>query len=415
MKYRYYKRVLKEITPIILNNIGYIPTALHVWHTLKNAKMVPVSDYEIPFRADGISYLKHKERKDILGRADWLLEEILVKDPAQLIRKMPEIIGRQFQGQWAIYACSMTAFALCNIINLFPDTKVKYLHRLPELIDLVNTPTIRFYDTMWWEEDAMETLDGNKSHMTYLSILAWMIGQYRLVGGDGRYDVLHRKLFDTLNRRMRQSRDLNLPSFPNGVVFLPDMMFCLLALKDYSSLHNGEFADTLTLWLQKAKNHWIDNKTGLLYSCYYRNQTSGRVSGAYAGLNCTGLAMLDEEFGREQFQIMKSTLGVKFGNEIEPYIGIKEYLHSSSKISFDIDAGPVIYGLSPSGIAFSMGAATYLGDWDFRKGLLATAELGGHTVKSWNTRHYKLAEIMLTGEAITLAMRTMINFDEINK
>lgn len=415
MKYRYNKRVLKGITPIILNNIGYIPTALRVWRTLRNAKIVPVSDYEISFWEEGIPHLKHKERKDILGRADWLLKEVLVKDPEQLISKMPEIIGRQFQGQWAIYACSMTVFALCNIIKLFPDTKDEYLHRLPGLIDLVNTPTIRFYDTMWWEEDAMETLNGNNSHMTYLSILAWMIGQYRLVGGDGRYDDLHRKLCDTLNRRMRLSRDLNLPSFPNGVVFLPDMMFCLLALKDYGKLYEGEFEDTVSLWLQMAKNHWIDKKTGLLYSFYYRNRTAGRVSGAYAGLNCTGLAMLDEEFGREQFQIMKSALGVKFGKEFEPYIAIKEYLHSSSKISFDIDAGPVIYGLSPSGTAFSMGAATYLGDWDFRKGLLATAELGGHTVKSRKTRHYKLAEIMLTGEAITLAMRTMVNFDEINK
>ena len=412
MKNRY---MLKEITPIILNNIGYFPTALRVWHTLKNAKMVPVLDSEIPFRADGISYVTHKERKDILGRADWLLKEVSVKDPEQLIGKMPEIIGRQIQGEWAIYACSMTAFALCNIIKLFPDTKDKYLHCIPELIELVNTPTIRFYDTMLWKEDAMETLDGNNSHMTYLSILAWMIGQYRLAGGDGRYDVLHRKLCDTLNRRMRQSRDLNLPSFPNGVVFLPDMMFCLLALKDYGKLYNGEFEDTVSLWLQMAKNHWIDKKTGLLYSCYHRNRTAGRVSGAYAGLNCTGLAMLDEEFGREQFQIMKRTLGVQFGDEFEPYIAIKEYLHSSSKISFDIDAGPVIYGLSPSGISFSMGAATYLGEWSFRKGLLATAELGGHTVKSRNTRHYKLAEIMLTGEAITLAMRTMVNFDRINK
>ncbi len=415
MKYRYYKRVLKDIGPIILNNIGYIPTALHVWHTLKNAKMMPVPDYESSFCVEGKPHLKHKERKDIIGRANWLLKEVLVKDPEQLIRKMPEIIGRQFQGEWAIYACSMTAFALCNIIKLFPDTKDKYLHRLPELIDLVNTPTIRFYDTMWWKEDAMETLDGNNSHMTYLSILAWMIGQYRMVGGDDGYDELHRKLCDTLNRRMRQSRDLNLPSFPNGVVFLPDMMFCLLALKDYGKLNNGEFEDTVSLWLHMAKNHWIDKKTGLLYSSYYRNQTAGRVSGAYAGLNCTGLVLLDEDFGREQFQIMKRTLGVQFGNELKPYIGIKEYLHSSSKISFDIDAGPLIYGLSPSGIAFSMGAATYLGDWSFRKGLLRTAELGGHTVKSRRTRHYKLAEIMLTGEAITLAMRTMVNFDEINK
>lgn len=415
MQLRWNKRLLREVAPLVLNNIGYVPTALHVWHLLKNAQMTPVNDYQIPFRADGISYLQHKERKDIICRANWLLREVSVSEPERLISKMPKIIGRQFQGQWAIYACSMTAFALCNIIRLFPETKEKYLHRIPELIDLVNTSTIRFYDTMWWEEDAMETLDGDNSHMTYLSILAWMIGQYQLAGGDDRYETLHKKLCKTLNRRMRQSHDLNLPSFPNGVVFLPDMMFCVLALKDYSTIHNGEFSDTVRLWLHMAKNNWIDKKTGLLYSCYYRNRTAGRISGAYAGLNCTGLVLLDEEFGRTQFQIMKRTLGVQFVNECKPYIGIKEYIEHPSKIMFDIDAGPVIYGLSPSGIAFSMGAATYLGDWSFRKGLLATAELGGHTVSSRGTRHYRLAKIMLTGEAITLAMRTMVNLDEINR
>lgn len=188
-------------------------------------------------------------------------------------------------------------------------------------------------------------------------------------------------------------------------------MFCLLALKDYSKLHNGRFADTIALWLQIAKKNWIDKKTGLLYSLYFRNQAHGRTSGAYAGLNCSGLVLLDEEFGKEQFQIMKHILGVQFGDESNPYIGINEYLNSSSKISFDIDAGPIIYGLSPTGIAFSMGAATYLDDYTFRKGLLRTAELGGHTVKSKDARHYKLAEIMLTGEAITLGMRTMAKFD----
>lgn len=210
MKYRYNKRMLKQFTALIFKNLGYIPSALHVWHTLKNSCMMPVSEYENPVRAEGLTELKLKERIDILGRADWLLKEVAVKEPELLIRKMPEIIGRQFQGQWAIYACSMTAFALCNIIKLFPDTKNQYLHRIPELIDLVNTPAIRFYDSIWWKEDAMETLDGNNSHMTYLSILAWMIGQYRLAGGDDRYNELHTKLCETLNRRMRLSPDLKL-------------------------------------------------------------------------------------------------------------------------------------------------------------------------------------------------------------
>lgn len=72
----------------------------------------------------------------------------------------------------------------------------------------------------------------------------------------------------------------------------------------------------------------------------------------------------------------------------------------------DIDAGPIILNLSPSGTAFAIGAATYFNDIEFRNSLLKTAEIAGHTVKWNNKRHYLLGDIALVGEAITLAMRT---------
>lgn len=59
---------------------------------------------------------------------------------------------------------------------------------------------------------------------------------------------------------------------------------------------------------------------------------------------------------------------------------------------------------------FAIGAATYLGDWELRQRLLNTASLAGGNVLGRKCQHYRLAEIMLTGEAITLAMRTMVNF-----
>lgn len=244
--------------------------------------------------------------------------------------------------------------------------------------------------------------------MTYLSILAWMIGNYKFAGGDSRFDNLHRKLCDTLNRRMLQSHDCNLPSFPNGVVFFPDMMFAVIALKDYGRLYNDEFQPTVDKWLSYCKNDYINSQTGLLYACYFRNRSQGRTSGAYSGLNTSGLALIDQDFARRQYDLMKKALVVRFGNNA----AVKEYLKGAPKLTFDIDAGPVVYGLSPSGTAFAIGAATYFRDWDLREKLLNSVSLVGHTVRNKNKRHYRLAEILMTGEAITLAMRTMVNFDE---
>jgi len=85
---------------------------------------------------------------------------------------------------------------------------------------------------------------------------------------------------------------------------------------------------------------------------------------------------------------------------------VREYLYSAPSVKFDPDAGPIVQGLSASGTAFAIGAATKLGDWSFRHDLLASADAAGNTVYERGTRHYRLAELALVGEAVTLCMRT---------
>lgn len=260
---------------------GYLPTALKAWKLIQNTDFQPFSQSMSSLYHAVNPFSDPAEKEDLIKRAEWLCKEVIVDNPDKLIDKMPEAIGRMYQGEWAIYACSMTAVALCNIIRIYPDVFDKFIGKIPLLIDLVNTPCIRYYDTMTWKEDAMESIDGNRSHMTYISILAWMIGQYKLAGGDKQYDNLHFKLCDALNRRMLLSSDLNLPSFPNGMIYFPDMMFSILALKDYSKLNNREYDDIVVRWLEKAKTEWIDRKTGLLQSTISRKRIPGRLSGAY--------------------------------------------------------------------------------------------------------------------------------------
>lgn len=404
---RYSRNILCQGLQLCLKNWRYLPTAIHTILTFNNSTSVSWSKRELSQKEHEFPFTSKKEKKELIRRANWLCKEVIVEDPEELIAKMPEQIGRQFQGQWAIYACSMTACALCNLIRLYPELQDKYMGNVVRLIGQTNTPTIRYYDTEWWKEDALDSLDGDASHMTYISILAWMIGNYRLAGGDGRYDILHKKLCDTLNRRMLASHDLNLPSFPNGVIFLPDMMFSGLALKDYDLICGKTYHSTISKWLCNLKTYYIEPRTGLLASTIFRNRSLGRVSGAYSGLNTTGLSLLDMQFGEEQMQRLKERLTITFGK----YAAIKEYLTKAPKFTFDIDAGPVVYGISPSGTAFALGAATFLGEWELREKLLNTARLAGGNVRYGKYQHYRLADIMLTGEAITLAMRTMVNFD----
>lgn len=341
------------------------------------------------------------EKDDLLQRRNYLVDKIMV-EPLQLLNEMPGGIGLQFQGEWALYSCSMLAESLSNMAELYPETKDDAVATIDSLIQIVKSPELRLYDKLRWDEDPLESLEGDKSHVSYLSHLAWMIGNYRRIGGDNKYKQLHDSVCEAMNRRIQQSPLLNIPTYPDEPIYVPDMMVAIVALSDYARLNDCKYSSTVKAWICRSKTEWLDNKTGLLVSFLDDNgMRDTPVKGSYAALNCYYLTKIDAEFANEQYDKLKIHFRQSF-----PATGIREYHDHSCCLGMDIDAGPIILNLSPSGTAFAIGCGTYFADTDFRNNLLRTAEIAGHTVKWNNKRHYLLGDIALVGEAITLAMRT---------
>lgn len=343
------------------------------------------------------------EKEDNLQRREWLVNKIVV-EPRQLLREMPSGLGLQFQGEWALYSCSMLAKALTNIAYLYPETRQESITAIDSLLQIVKSPGLRLYDKMRWGEDPLDSIAGDKSHVSYYSHLAWMIGNYRKVGGDERYDALHDSLCEGMNRRILKSECFNLPTYPGEKIYIPDMLVAIVSLNDYAKLNNGKYQTTVNEWIKRAKTEWIDSETGLLKSFIpLESNTSDNspIKGSYSTLNTYYLAQVDYDFAKEQYEKLKTTF-----LKDSWLTGFKEYPDGSGFLGMDVDAGPIIFGLSPSGTAFGIGCATYFNDTELRKDLLKTAEIAGHTVQ-WNgKRHYLLANVALVGEAITLAMRT---------
>lgn len=347
------------------------------------------------------------EKNDLLQRKNYLVGKIMV-EPLQLLEEMPDGIGLQFQGEWALYSCSMLAEALSNMAELYPETKDDAIATIDSLIQIVKSHELRLYDKLRWDEDPLESLNRDKSHVSYLSHLAWMIGNYQRIGGDNKYKQLHDSVCEAMNRRIQQSPILNIPTYPDEPVYVPDMMVAMVALSDYARLNDGKYSSTVKDWICRAKSEWVDDKTGLLVSFLDDNGiTEAPVKGSYAALNCYYLTKIDAEFAKEQYDKLKIHFRQSF-----PATGIREYHDHSCWLGMDIDAGPIILNLSPSGTAFAIGEATYFNDIEFRNSLLKTAEIAGHTVKWNNKRHYLLGDIALVGEAITLAMRTNCNTND---
>jgi hypothetical protein len=345
------------------------------------------------------------EKNDILERRNYLVSK-LVTTPQKVLNAMPSGIGTQFQGEWALYSCSMLSAALVNISHLYPETKEENLKHIDNLINIVMSPEMRYYDKMRWNEDPLESLNGDNSHVSYLSHLAWMICGYKEMGGDGKYDKLLSSLCMTMNHRILLSKSLNLPTYPDESIYIPDMLVAIVALEKYADMNKGKYRSTVRRWISKAQKEWLDSKTGLLASFVDEDgklYEGAPIKGSYSALNCYYLTLIDETFAKQQHEKLKS-LFWKDGF----VTGLKEYWDRACPIGLDMDAGPIIFELSPSGTAFFAGSSTYFNDTEVRNGILKTAEIAGHTIKMGNKRHYLLADVALVGEAIMLAMRTNI-------
>ena len=344
------------------------------------------------------------ERKEIVRRANYLTSMVCTT-PQDLLNEMPSSIGEQFQGEWALYTCSMTSAALANIAILYPQNKELAIKFIGQIIDIAMSEEIREYDKLRWGEDPMDGIYGNLSHISYYSHLAWMISRYKQIGGDGKYDDLYHSLCKAMNRRIRQSKSLNLPTYPGEYIYIPDMLVAIVALANYSNQYDGKYSTTVNMWVERAKKEWIDKETGLVASFLEVYNDSIRivlpVKGSYSALNCYYLSLVDPEFAKEQYDCLMKNYKQGF-----LFAGIKEYHDRTCLFGMDIDAGPIIFNLSPSGTAFAIGCATSLDDMEFRNKLLKTAELGGSTVTWFGKSHYLLANLALVGEAIVLAMRT---------
>lgn len=299
----------------------------------------------------------------------------------------------------------MTSAALANIAILYPQNKELSIKFIGQIIEIAMSEEIREYDRLRWREDPMDGIYGNLSHISYYSHVAWMISRYKQIGGDGKYDGLYHSLCKAMNRRIRQSKSLNLPTYPGEYIYIPDMLVAIVALANYSSQYEGKYSTTVNMWVERAKKEWIDKETGMVASflevCNDSVQIVQPVKGSYSALNCYYLSLVDAEFAREQYDCLMKNYKQRF-----LFAGIKEYHDRGCLFGMDIDAGPIIFNLSPSGTAFAIGCATSLDDMEFRSKLLKTAEIGGSTVTWFGKCHYLLANLALVGEAIVLAMRT---------
>jgi len=361
--------------------------ALWVWH----------------YSVTGRDLLNGAAEYDLLARRRWLLRNVATERFS--IKQMPAFFPPLMQQEWAIGTLSMTSAALTNLAYLYPETREESKGAIATMIERVLRDDLASYETNSWGEDALSTLDGNNGHIGYLAHLNFMLGAYRIVGGDARFDHLHRRISDALARRVLQSRHHYLETFP-GQIFIPDNAVTIASLSIAQLTLGINYQEPISAWLAQTRGRLLDPATGLIRPWIDSDGKGvGPPRGSYAAWTIYYLNWVDRNFAQEQYRLLKTNFAVKlpFG-----LAALREYPQGRHGHA-DVDSGPVIFGISTSGTGFMIAGARLSKDTDYLQGLLASAEVVGGTVGARGARHYLFAPVV--GEAIVLAMKTAYNWD----
>lgn len=353
-------------------------------------------------RPDGGRLLAGGERPDLEARRAYLVRRLL-GDRTQAGQMASP--GGIFSGEWFVGSLSMTAAALTNLAFEYPETRARAAADVGALIERALTPQARGFDRqMWHGEDALDSLAGPAGHIGYLGHVALMLGMHRLLG-EAQHEALHRQLVGALARRMERSPSLHLETYPGEVYAMDNaVVAAALAVADLVE-PTPAYRGLLTRWVAYQRAHLLDPETGLVcFSLGAEGLPNQRSRGSGAGWNSFYLPFVDEAYADEQFARLREHLvDAPWG-----IWGVRE-VRRGVDVPGDVDSGPVLLGLSPSGTGFALAGARRARDAALLGSWLQTAELAGFTWQWGGERRYLLAP--LVGDAIVLAMKTARPWD----
>ena len=207
---------------------------------------------------------------------------------------------------------------------------------------------------------------------------------------------------------IERSPHLNAETYPRQI-YVPDNAAVIASLALHDRLFRAGSPGIAARWTAHARKHLRDPVTGLLVFSISPGGKKPRIlengRGSGAAWSVFYLIHADPVFAREQFALIKRHLKA---TRLFIATGIKEHPGDDMR-SGDIDSGPLIFGLSPSGSGFAVAGARFTGDEEFLQQLLNLTELAGFSVQFAGKRRYLTAP--LVGDAIMLAMKSATAWD----
>lgn len=305
-----------------------------------------------------------------------------------------------FRHEWTFGTYQMAALGLLQVCIEHPEFREELLPAAEQAIDRLLTPEVRSFDAGSWDEDPLDSLAGSNGHAAYLGYTNLVLGLHRRAVSGSRYTALNDAISEALARRLRNSSHGILETYPNEGYPI-DNAAVLASLLLHARVARADHSDVTTPMLLRYRTSWRDPASGLLYQAVYSRdgrpydapRASGTMLAAYfIGMGDRQTAALLLESAKQS--CAGSLAGFGFLREYPPGVDGRG----------DIDSGPLIAGISPSGTGFALASSRMLGERDLFVSLYRTAHLTGAPVRRGDALRFVTGGPL--GNAILLAMFT---------
>ncbi|HLP07168.1 MAG TPA: hypothetical protein VK178_03320 [Opitutaceae bacterium] len=306
----------------------------------------------------------------------------------------------RFRGEWQFGTHQMAALGLLQTCRQHPELRDELRPGIENAIAGLLSPAVRAFDAQSWGEDALDSLDGPYGHAAYLGYLNLVLALDRATFADSRHTALNDRISAALARRFGAASHQIIETYP-GEAYPVDNASGLASLLLHQRVTGIDHAAALTGTLECFRTRWRDPRTGLLQQAldHRSGQAMDRGRASGTALAAYFLALADPELARPFFRSLRTHLA----GSILGFGYVDEYA-AGERGGGDIDSGPLIFGMSPSGTGFTIATSRVFGDRALYVSLARTAYLMGAPVAQGDERFFITGGPL--GNAILLAMFT---------
>lgn len=304
----------------------------------------------------------------------------------------------RFDGQSTVAIHQMVLLGLGQIVLEHPEKREAYLPAMRAAADRLASPATLVYAEQVYAAKRAATYDEGRAYLGYVNL---GLGMLRMVDPDNPHAKLHDHITADLTRRIAASKHGMIETYP-GETWPPDVAAVIGSIGLHARATKTDRSELLAAWAAKFEPCAVHRGSGLLVQRVVSGgcQAIDAPRGSGTAIAAYFLSFAAPDLAKRLYDAMSRELAV----DVLGFGGVREY-PAGFDGKGDVNAGPIVFGVSVGATGFAIAAARSQGDRPrFRALYRSTSLFGVPTSTSDDRAAFAMGGFL--GNALLLAMLT---------